>query len=207
MLRNRIQAMIKKVLIILSINITLLIGGIFAIIEGGYFNGAIQIIDGQVHFNNEIVSNGKLMMTDVKPYMCADLMNKSILINLIGGEWVQVTGYDTLIHLNHVGFRGDSATLQGGVGDYMSYFSIIFNPGITGAKDKNMKIAISINDTIRRESIRPFSISKDNEGEALMETSVVLLTYTNNSVVKMWVMSENNANIIYTDSHIYFEKL
>lgn len=210
----------KKLLIISITLIISVIGSVFFFIDQfALFNSNIVVIDGEIHINRTIFMdtldthddflklNGCLHNSFPKPYLQASFINKSYLIDLTKNQWVQITGFDTYV-LHDLYMNGDSVIIDSltGRGDYNISVCLVIEAGTTGAKDKQLQLAISINDTIRMEGTRPLPVSKDNDA---------LFTITSDAkyrlkvvdVIKAWLMNTtDNSDYIINNGRINLDK-
>lgn len=166
---------------LLIISVTLLASvftSIFLFIDrGSLMNEKITIVNDTIHINSTILIdtldthndhielNNSLNNSFIKPYLQASFINKSYVIDLVKDKWIQVTGFETYIK-HDLSMSGDSVIVDAisGGGVYNISFYLVIEAGTTGAKDKQLQLAISINDTIRIEGMSVFPVSKDNDG-------------------------------------------
>lgn len=210
----------KKVLIISVTLIISVIGSVLLIIDKfALFNSNIVVIDGAIHVNKPIfiddidthndylILNGCLHNSFPKPYLQASFINKSYTIDLTKDQWVQITGFDTYI-LHDLYMQGDSVIIDSlaGRGDYNIFPSFVLEAGTTGAKDKQLQIAISINDTIRMEGMSALPVSKDNDALFTI-TSDAKYRLKVGDVVKAWLMNTtDNSDYIINNGRINLDK-
>lgn len=209
----------KKLLIIPITLIISIIGSVLWTDRCALFNGKITILDDNIHVystilidtldthNDYIILNGCLHNSFPKPYLQASFINKSYLIDLTKDQWVQITGFDTYI-LHDLYMNGDSVIIDSltGRGDYNISLCLVFKAGTTGAKDKQLQIAISINDTIRIEGMSALPVSKDNDALFTIPSSAKYRLRVGD-VIKAWLMNtSDNSDYIINNGRINLDK-
>lgn len=210
----------KKILIISVTLIISMIGSVFFIDRCALFNGKITIVDGIIHVNQSIlidtldthndyiILNGCLHNSFPKPYLQASFINKSYLIDLTKDQWTQITGFDTYV-LHDLYMNGDSVIIDllAGRGDYNIFLSFVIEAGTTGAKDKQLQLAISINDTIRMEGMSVFPVSKDNDAYFTTIPSHAKYRLRVGDVIKAWLMNAtDDSDYVLRNGRINFDK-
>lgn len=212
----------KKLIIISGTIILSLIGSLWIVLEqSALMNDKIVIINDTIHINNtilidtldthndHIILNGCLHNSFPKPYLQASFINKSYVIDLIKDQWVQITGFDTYV-LHDLFMFGDSVIIDEltGKGDYNISVCLVIEAGTTGAKDKQLQLAISVNDTIRIEGISSFPVSKDNDGIFTTIPSDAKYHLREGDVIKAWLMNTtDNSDYTINNGRINIDKL
>lgn len=210
----------KKLLIILITFLIPVIGSIFYINRSALMDGNIEIIDNVIHINkaiiidnldthnDHIVLNGCLHNSFPKPYLQASFINKYYIVNLTKDQWVQITGFDTYV-LHDLYMNGDSVIIDSltGRGDYNIFLSFVIEAGATGAKDKQLQLAISINDTIRMEGMSVFPVSKDNDAYFTTIPSHAKYRLRVGDIIKAWLMNAtDDSDYVLRNGRINLDK-
>ena len=208
---------------ILLISVTLFIsfiGSLLFINRSALMNDKIVVKNDTIHINNtiiidtldthndHIILNGSLYNSFLKPYLQASFINKNYVIDLVKDQWVQIIGFDNYI-LHDLYMFGDSVIIDEltGRGDYNISLSLIIEAGTTGTKDKQLQIAISINDVIRTEGMSIFPVSKDNDGIFTTIPSDAKYHLEVGDVIKAWLMNAtDNSNYIINNCRINIDK-
>lgn len=202
----------KKLIVILS---TVLISVIAASISVTtiYINGYITVQNDTVNINTPIIIDHLSSNNDFielnncmnnafpKPYLQASFVENTTPIDLIKDQWIQITGFVDMI--NHdLTMSGDSVIIDSisGAGDYDICICFVSGAGTTGQKDKNLKLAITVNDTIQLVGMSNFPVSKDNNESFTSFPSEALYRLSVNDVVKAWMMNRSD-NSDYTIEH------
>lgn len=212
----------NKLLIISSAFLISAFTSIFLFIDrGSLMNEKIIIVNDTIHINNtilidtldthndHIILNGCLHNSFPKPYLQASYIDKSYLIDLVKDQWIQITGFDTYIG-HDLYMYGDSIIIDEvpGKGDYNISVSLVIEAGTTGTKDKQLQLAISINDTIREEGMSVFPISKDNDGLFTTLPSSAKYNLGTGDVIKAWLMNAtDNSDYVINNGKINIDKL
>lgn len=210
----------KKLLVISITFLIPVIGSIFYINRSALMDGNIEIIDNIIHINraiiidnldthnDHIVLNGCLHNSFPKPYLQASFINKYYTINLTKDQWVQITGFDTYV-LHDLYMNGDSVIIDSltGRGDYNIFLSFVIEAGATGAKDKQLQLAISINDTIRMEGMSVFPVSKDNDAYFTTIPSHAKYRLRVGDIIKAWLMNAtDDSDYVLRNGRINLDK-
>lgn len=210
-----------KKLLIISITLAISVMGsmLFFVNQFALLNNRIVVINDTIHVNNiifidtldthndHIILNGCLHNSFPKPYLQASFINKSYLIDLTKDQWVQITGFDTYV-LHDLYMFGDSVIIDElpGRGDYNISVCLVIETGTTGTKDKQLQLAISINDTIRIEGMSAFPVSKDNDAFFTIP-SFAKYHLNNGDVIKAWLMNTtDNSDYIIINGRINLDK-
>lgn len=212
----------KKLLLILITVLISVISSVYLFVDKmAVMNGKIEIINDSIHIRNIILidtlasHNDCIELNDclnnayVKPYLQASFINKYYTINLTKDQWVQITEFDAFI--GHDLSMSNNAVIIDEIssrGDYNINLSFVAEAGATGTKDKQLQLAISINDTIRIEGMSVFSVSKDNEALFTSVPSSAKYRLKVGDVIKAWLMNAtDDADYVIINSRINFDKL
>ena len=202
----------KLGLILVTFFVTITFSVYIAVNRWAIFNETILIENDTISIKsniNFIQLNNCLNNAFIKPYLQASFINKNYIIELTKDQWTQIIGFDAFIG-HDMSMAGDSVIIDtiSGIGDYRISLGFVSESGATGAKDKQLGLAISINDTIRMEGIRCFPVSKDNDGLFTSIPSFAKYHLKPGDVIKGWLINTtDNSDYVLKHSSFNFDKL